>query len=209
MRVAPIAMMYSGENLDAEIPAAFAMGGNVAKLTHGHPVSTLASGVMVVLVLQLLAGRALPEALTVAKGLLDTNDMDGREVWGALTHAEELADSSLEPTDAITKLGGGWIAEEALSISVYACLKAQSLKETLLIAVNHSGDSDSTGAIAGNLAGAVYGVQAIHAHWLAQLELRDVIQAVADDLHDCGGWELSLNKETLESQRIWQRYPGW
>jgi ADP-ribosylglycohydrolase len=56
--------------------------------------------------------------------------------------------------------------------------------EVLLISVNHSGDSDSTGSIAGNLAGALYGVGAIPQHWLEQLELREVIERVAIDLHD-------------------------
>ncbi|WP_444892154.1 ADP-ribosylglycohydrolase family protein [Microbulbifer sp. TRSA001] len=46
------------------------------------------------------------------------------------------------------------LAEEAHVISVYCALKSPSLKEALLMAVNHDGDLDSTGSISGNLIGA-------------------------------------------------------
>ena len=48
--------------------------------------------------------------------------------------------------------------------------------------VNHSGDSDSTGAICGNIMGALLGRSAIPAHFTDQLELRDVIEEIATDL---------------------------
>jgi ADP-ribosylglycohydrolase len=51
----------------------------------------------------------------------------------------------------------------------------------LLLAVNHSGDSDSTGATCGNILGAIDGMKAIPAEWLATLELRDVIERLARD----------------------------
>ncbi|MFN8027118.1 MAG: ADP-ribosylglycohydrolase family protein [Acidimicrobiia bacterium] len=54
----------------------------------------------------------------------------------------------------IEALGAGWVAEEALAIGVYCALVATDLRAGLLLAVNHSGDSDSTGSIAGNLLGA-------------------------------------------------------
>jgi ADP-ribosylglycohydrolase len=50
--------------------------------------------------------------------------------------------------------------------------------------VNHGGDSDSTGAICGNLLGASLGTGAIDADLLAGLEGRQVITQVADDLYD-------------------------
>lgn len=209
MRVAPVAMMYCGQASEAEIRSAFEVGGNIARLTHGHPVSTLASGVMVALVLQLLAGRALRDALAIAKGLLDPDTSDGFTVWRLLEQAERLAGTDIPPTEAIGKLGEGWVAEEALAIGLFASLRGRTLEEALLIAVNHSGDSDSTGTIAGNLAGAMHGMQAIPERWLGRLELREVIQRVADDLHDCGDWNLNFYGRTAETDKIWSRYPGW
>jgi len=93
------------------------------------------------------------------------------------------------------------VAEEALAIGLYAALVAESFEHGVLLAVNHSGDSDSTGAIAGNLLGVALGELAIPRTWLARLELRDVVEQVADDLHrhygtgslpcdggQCGSW---------------------
>ena len=53
---------------------------------------------------------------------------------------------------------------------------------SLTLAVNHSGDSDSTGAIFGNIVGTAYGRGSIPSPWLDELELKDVIEEVAGDL---------------------------
>jgi ADP-ribosylglycohydrolase len=56
------------------------------------------------------------------------------------------------------------------------------------LAVNHDGDSDSTGAITGSVLGALHGDQAIPSRWLDLLELRDVVTMMADDLAAVHGW---------------------
>jgi ADP-ribosylglycohydrolase len=84
--------------------------------------------------------------------------------------------------ERIAQFGGGWVAEEALAIGVWCALFAESLEQGVVMAVNHDGDSDSTGLIAGHLLGVQYGVSAIPAGWYEQLELRDVIERVAEDI---------------------------
>jgi ADP-ribosylglycohydrolase len=59
---------------------------------------------------------------------------------------------------------------------------AEDFRERVLLAVNHSGDSDSTGSIAGNLLGLIHGVEGIPQEWPQQLELREVIERMARDL---------------------------
>jgi ADP-ribosylglycohydrolase len=95
------------------------------------------------------------------------------------------------------------VAEEALAIALYCALVAPNLEEAVVLAVNHSGDSDSTGAIAGNLCGALYGADSIPARWLDPLELRDAITAMADDLT-----ELHEGKLEEVTDYLWERYPG-
>ena len=85
--------------------------------------------------------------------------------------------------ETIEALGEGWVAEEALAISLYCALAfPNDFESAVLLAVNHSGDSDSTGAITGNLMGAVLGNGAIPKRWLDELELRPVIDRIADEL---------------------------
>ncbi len=57
-------------------------------------------------------------------------------------------------------MGGGRVGEEALAISIYCALASgDEFERGVLLAINHSGDSDSTGAIAGNILGAFLGVR--------------------------------------------------
>ncbi len=77
------------------------------------------------------------------------------------------------------------------------------------MAVNHSGDSDSTGAITGNILGALWGESAIDYSWLEPLELHDVIREMATDLHECGSWKLSEHVSSEFQDKIWNKYPGW
>ena len=101
--------------------------------------------------------------------------------------AIDLSKSELDDLNAIRQLGQGWVGEEALAIAVYCALRhPDSFEDAVIAAVNHSGDSDSTGAIAGNIMGAALGLKAIPEKYLERLELRDVILDLADDLfNDC------------------------
>jgi ADP-ribosylglycohydrolase len=73
----------------------------------------------------------------------------------------------------------------------------------LLLAVNHSGDSDSTGAICGNLLGALHGETALPAGLVAELEGRGTILQLADDFV----LELTAGPE-LHGTPVWaERYP--
>ena len=64
----------------------------------------------------------------------------------------------------IHAIGGGWVGEEALAIALYCAARyPYDFHQALRIAVNHSGDSDSTGAITGNILGAFLGMKEIEA----------------------------------------------
>ena len=54
---------------------------------------------------------------------------------------------------------------------------------------NHKGDSDSTGAVRGNILGARLGMKGIPEKYITNLELKDVILEVADDL--CHDYQIS------------------
>jgi ADP-ribosylglycohydrolase len=109
-------------------------------------------------------------------------------------------DSGLKPSpEVIERLGGGWVGEEDLATSLYCALAAQDdFARGVLLAVNHSGDSDSTGAITGHLLGLMLGVGAIPEKWLAELELRAEIESMAGDLF----------KQFEGTDDWWNRYPG-
>ena len=99
---------------------------------------------------------------------------------------------SYDDLDNIHQLGEGWVAEETLGISLYCALKYQNdFSAGIIASVNHKGDSDSTGAVTGNILGALVGYDAIEEKWKKNLELHDVILEMADDL--CHGCLMSEN----------------
>jgi ADP-ribosylglycohydrolase len=216
MRIAPIGMLFHALtqlNPDARstnFQGAFDNGCEVAALTHGHPTGYLTAGIMAALTFDVLDGVDLITAVNHATPLLKTRQLN-EETIAALEMAQRLYQSGAAPEEAIRRLGGGWIAEEALAIGVYCALKATRFEDGVIMAVNHDGDSDSTGLIAGSLLGAMRGISAIPPRWLEPLELRTVIEEVADDLATAGTWTLCGNEDPdarAEGEYYTQRYPG-
>lgn len=182
MRVAPVGLFMWRPGAASSPQATFRLGAALAGLTHGHPTGRLSAGVLAVLVQLLLHGCSLAAALDEARALL-VRQRDHEETLEALNQAQLLATSALPPAMAVAALGQGWVAEEALAISVYCALVAGSLEDGVVLAVNHDGDSDSTGAITGHLFGVMHGAEAIPADWLEQLELRELIADTAERLY--------------------------
>ncbi|MFI5844343.1 ADP-ribosylglycohydrolase family protein [Catenuloplanes sp. NPDC051500] len=176
MRSAPFGLWT---HLGAE--EAFALAAECAVQTHGHPTGFLAAGTFAAVVRYLLDGDDVREAAERAIAILVRHG----EHEETLTALRRALDTPFAPGNTgIERIGLGWIAEEALAMAVYAALAAETpdrLRNALLISVNHAGDSDSTGAICGNLLGARYGEEALPADWVARLEGLDTIGAIADD----------------------------
>ncbi|WP_199441653.1 ADP-ribosylglycohydrolase family protein [Umezawaea beigongshangensis] len=178
MRAAPAALWST------DVREVFALGAGVAALTHGHPSGYLSAGVLAVLVRRLLDGDDLPNATAVARAELVRWE-GHQEQLVLLDRAVEMTrDGRPTPEVIADRLGGGWVGEEALAISLHAALVADDVADGLVLAVNHSGDSDSTGAICGNLLGARDGAGTVPQHWLDRLELRDAVERLAREALD-------------------------
>jgi ADP-ribosyl-[dinitrogen reductase] hydrolase len=73
---------------------------------------------------------------------------------------------------SVQALGGGWVGEEALAIAIYSALSAETFMDAARIAANHSGDSDSTASIAGQLWGTARGLNGMPHQWVSALDVR-------------------------------------
>jgi ADP-ribosyl-[dinitrogen reductase] hydrolase len=132
-------------------------------------------------------GVSLQRAIDLATDPLRKEKGCG-EVMAAIEHACRLANAGVRGAADIESLGRGFVGEEALAIALACALTADTstpvgVNRALWLAVAHSGDSDSTGAITGNILGAAAGVEALDEAWLARLEMRDLIARVARDLY--------------------------
>jgi ADP-ribosylglycohydrolase len=161
--------------------AAFRLGCDAAALTHGHVTGILPSGHFAATIALLREGAELAQALDGADALLAQQD-GAAETVAALAAARALAARGRPTPEALERLGGGWVAEEALAIAIACALVAEDFADGVRLAANHSGDSDSTAAMAGNLLGVLWGEAAIPAAWLDALELRAEIAVLADRL---------------------------
>lgn len=194
MRAAPVGLALAWD--------AFDLGCATAAITHGHALGWLSAGFLAQVVRALLEGRSLSRA--VDAGLRRLRGRPGAEPLTALVErAMSLAELGDPSTDDVASLGEGWVAEETVAIALYCAASVDTLEDGLALAVLHSGDSDSTGAVAGNLLGAMHGVQAIPPAWLEELELADAIRQVALDLY---AHFAEPGFETSEAD--WNRYPG-
>jgi len=164
MRVAPVALMLPREMVrQAAI--------ETSALTHGHPTGQLAATAWAELLRAVAEGEDLKE--TAAEIAQDYDTAGGDETSRAITRALSAARDGRPET--VESLGGGWVAEEALSIALYACLAGRGFEHALRIAVTHGGDSDSTGAIAGNMLGLLCPEQVLSHRWTAQVECMALI----------------------------------
>ncbi len=103
--------------------------------------------------------ESLAEADRILSGFREPENAD--EVHRAVQGVRVALDAHDSKPERLETLGEGWVGEEALAISLCAALSFAEVEEALLFAVNHSGDTDSTGAIAGNILGAEKGAEAI------------------------------------------------
>ncbi|TDD61191.1 ADP-ribosylglycohydrolase family protein [Kribbella antibiotica] len=183
MRVAPFGLLPDS----FETEWVFDSAATAAGYTHGHPSGKLASGALAAIIHRICSGATLDAALDTAAELL-TRHEGHEETSNALADARELA--ALPPAHrpaTIEQLGGGWVAEEALAIPVYVSLihqEPEQVLDALALAVTHSGDSDSTGAICGNILGALHGEAALPTELASTVEGRAVILQLADDFVD-------------------------
>jgi ADP-ribosylglycohydrolase len=208
MRAAPIGLMMS-HWVDEEsgcLERIFEMGADTAAITHGHPTGYLTAGMFAVLIALLARGESLRQALVPAKVELRKH-RGHQETLEAIEMAEALSTENSSSHAAIERLGTGWIAEEAIAISIYCALRAVDFENGVVLAVNHGGDSDSTGSIAGNLLGCAYGVSQIPEKWLSPLELRGLITRLADDILDARNWPNSQFADPVLRRDLLDRYP--
>lgn len=168
------------------------MSASVSRLTHGHPTGYIAGGVFAHVIAMLLEGNDLEHAVRDARGRL-ANDPASSEVRDAVDGALRQAGGGGRPSaERVERLGGGWVAEQALAVAIYCALVAEDFAHGVCLAVNHSGDSDSAGSMAGQLLGAMHGLDPIPSRWQDNVELAPVLRQVADDLHDARTGSLDI-----------------
>ena len=202
MRVAPLALHYGDiaiEDLDQE-------GAEIAAITHGHSLGYMPAAVLTHIISKIVypgdVHMELRDIVIEAKNTVHQmfeNDKHINELDKLIDLAIELSENNASDIDNIHKLGEGWVAEETLAIAIYCSLKYKNdFSKGVIAAVNHNGDSDSTGAVTGNILGALLGFEAIESKWKNNLELSEILDEMSLDLcHGCAMNEFGHYRDAI------------
>ncbi len=204
MKIAPVGLMFYGKN-----KTAFKFACELSAITHGHPTGYLSAGVFASIISDLAIGIDLKQSIKNAIEILrdwENNSETYIAVEVALNLYEKTKTIGEEiSAEMIEQLGKGWVAEEALSMSIYASLIFEDdFENGVLFSVNHSGDSDSTGSITGNILGLINGFDKIPKRWEKNLRGSEIVCEIGEDLHTrFKGDSFNTNIEW------WNKYPGF
>lgn len=213
MRVAPIGVYFAGKAHWEQEKVDMA-GAKAAAVTHGHELGYIPSAALVHIVCQ-LASAEKPDVFAAVLSSMEAMPKLFPEAGfmryylDLMDKAIDLSQKDFDDRNAIRQLGEGWVAEETLAIAVYCAIKhADSFEDAIVASVNHDGDSDSTGAVTGNILGTALGYTSIPDHYLEKLELRDIIEEISEDLYnDCQMSEYSDYRDPVwESKYIYVNY---
>ena len=192
MRTAPAGLKYYK---DPEI--AFEAGARCVSLTNGSPDAYLPAGLYSAIVANIIQGKDMPTAVDDSLRILKKYRYH-EGTYKLVDKAADLSDSHMISRAAINKIGAGWNADEAIAIGVYCAMKTpDDFKTAVLAAVNHSGDSDTTGGIAGGIVGAFVGEEKIPDDWKYKVELCFELDEISKDLFN----------NAREIENVKEKYP--
>jgi ADP-ribosylglycohydrolase len=184
MRILPMA--YCHQKLT--FPELITRTHQVSCLTHAHPRSQMACGIYVSIAVGLLAGENLQTAYLQGLEKIQPIYASG-EYLPEMCHFARVFSGKIAqlPVEGINS--GGYVVE-TLEAALWCLLNTSSYPEAVLTAVNLGGDTDTTAAVTGGLAGIYYGVEAITPEWREQIarqaEIIDLAQRLTQALNSWG-----------------------
>jgi ADP-ribosyl-[dinitrogen reductase] hydrolase len=166
MRLAPVPLAYAG---DAR--AAVAQSAESSRTTHGAPTAVDACRYLGGLIAAAANGVDKNELLSPRYGVDEPLEPE----------IDEIAAGSFKQRKPPEIKGSGFVVR-SLEAALWAFATTDDFRSGCLAAVNLGDDADTTAAVYGQLAGAVYGVEDIPADWRTRLALHDTIVSLADDV---------------------------
>ena len=186
MRAAPVGFLNGHPIQEIDIESA-----EIAAITHCHSFGYMPAAVLSHVIHGIIYNdnqmtlKEIVEDARDAVAKIFKNDEHVDELINIINDAIDLSENNDSDLNNIHRLGEGWVSEEALAIALYCSLRYHyDFSECIIKAVNHKGDSDSTGAIAGNIIGAWLGYDEIESKWKDNLELEEVIVELANNLYN-------------------------
>ena len=196
MRIAPVGLLAPRDR-------AFSLGAEVAALTHGHPSGYLAAGFMAAVIAAVRDGEPLGAALDGATVELERHQ-GAEETLAAISVARRLVDAGAPSAERVQGLGGGWVAEQALAIALYAVLATDSFAERSslpsITGATRTPPARSPATSPGSSSASKQSRRRGWSTWSCATRSHEI----AEDLH-----RATKGRAQWDPEQEWDRYPGW
>jgi len=173
MRILPVALYSYYRKLD--VNEIIKLTNELSSLTHKHDISKLGCYIYVRYIMFLLDGKNKNEAYELIK-TLDYSTYDEY----AISKYERILKNDIASYTIDNILSTGYVVD-TLECSLWILLNANSYKETIIATTNIGNDTDTIGAIAGSMAGIIYGYDSIPTSWIDKLMRKDYLIGLASD----------------------------
>jgi ADP-ribosylglycohydrolase len=173
MRILPVALRFSELSTESMLDRIH----RASSITHRHPRSQMACGLYALVVRELLCGRANAEAFeTGLKAFREFYAPDPR--WSAELEAFQFLLAGDLPRRLESDIDSSGYVMHTLTASLWCLLTTNNFEQCVLKAVNLGEDTDTTGTVAGGLAGVAYGLSGVPERWRITLPRAESVEAL-------------------------------
>lgn len=167
MRILPLSFYLLYKN---DVAQRFKIVKEVSSITHAHTRSVMACFFYVELAISLIKGKNFDEAMDITVSTFDSLFCDNIE----REHFQRILDKNVVQISQKDIYSSGYVIH-SLEAALWCIKNSNSYKDVILKAVNLGEDTDTTAAIAGGLAGIMYGQESIPHEWIDSLARKDEI----------------------------------
>jgi ADP-ribosylglycohydrolase len=175
MRILPVVLRFAAEPIEMFADRVE----KVSAITHGHAQSRMACVFYGLVVRQLLFNRQPRAALDSAR-VQFTGWYERAAEFSRFRHILEDDLVSLPEGEIVST---GYVLH-TLHASLWCLLTTENFQDCVLKAVNLGGDTDTTGCVAGGLAGISYGMKSVPADWIGQLARKSDVDCLFHQFAD-------------------------
>ena len=183
MRILPLAFYLRSRygNNYTDNDGSYEIIHNVSSLTHAHKRSLIACGIYLTIAERILDGDDLNTGIRSGINKAKSYYEKREEFAEDLDHYRRLFLDKFADFNQDQIPSSGYVVD-TLEASVWCLLNTGSYKECVLKGVNLGRDTDTTGAVAGGIAGIYYGYDAIPKEWIDETARTDYIKDLCDKL---------------------------
>lgn len=169
MRMLPIAyyLYYSNYSEEEEVEII----NKISSLTHAHEISCLGCKIFSDFTKQLLGGSDKYQAIDFVKNI----NYEKYYSFDTVSAYKRILKHNIATLDKSSIRSSGYVVD-SLEASLWSTFNSKSYEESVLLAVNLGGDTDTIGAITGGINGIIYGRESIPDRWLKKMKRLDYIE---------------------------------